>query len=293
MPNIIIKRELVCDDLYTLVTTYRFVPHACGFITSSKDFKNNDYANFHRLYYLVHGKVSYTLNNISHEVDKNASIYLPPNHSIQFTHLSDEEPTALMFIAFRVDNLDKQEEFLQLMLNIFADTVFYDSHGKLYSFYTSIYNEGINEHFGHFSIINNLLNIILINMLRLSGEDSYKNISNAISTKKSNPIISKATHYIHNNIKENIKISELAKDLNISEIYLYKLFKEHLGKSPQQFLNDYRIQKAKEYLVGKYHSIMTISDELGYSSSNHFSKAFKNATGLSPNQWRSQIKNNK
>ena len=98
-----------------------------------------------------------------------------------------------------------------------------------------------------------------------------------------------AIQYINKNISNNIKISDLADAIGISEIYLYKIFMKHAQKSPQQLLLAYRIQLAKNYLRNPGLSIKTISSELGFSNPNHFSTLFKKSTGLSPKEYRNSL----
>ncbi len=291
MLNTFIRQDISPDELFLSLSSYHLLPVAGGAIASYDKPAKDEYAHFHRLYYLVHGSASYVVNNVTYKVSRNCAVYLPPNHNIHIVSDTDNQSlNTLLFIAFKIENSEKSEEFNQVMASVLPNYQLHDKHGILSYPFSTIYNEVTSKNMGYFGITISLLHIIFTTVFRLAESESQDDITRSFPIKKSNPIIVKATNYIYNNVKNNIKISELAKELEISEIYLYKLFKEYLAKSPQQFLNDYRIQAAKDYLVSSYYSIQTISDELGYSSSNHFSKAFKNATGLSPNQWRAQIK---
>lgn len=66
--------------------------------------------------------------------------------------------------------------------------------------------------------------------------------------------------------------------------------KEALGKTPQEFLLNYRMIKAAELLKLTGLSIGDISNAVGYTNQLHFSRAFKNMYGLPPREWRNQNK---
>jgi len=93
-------------------------------------------------------------------------------------------------------------------------------------------------------------------------------------------------NYLEKNIS-NPEITNmfLAKKLGISEVYLRKLFSEHYGISPRQFIIDMRIQKAKSLLTNGTQTITSISEECGFSSLYHFCRAFKEKTGMTPTEY--------
>jgi AraC-like DNA-binding protein len=80
--------------------------------------------------------------------------------------------------------------------------------------------------------------------------------------------------------------AELAWECNISEVYFRKLFTKHFGISPRQFIIDTRIHEAKNLLAEGALSIAAISEQCGFSSPYHFSRAFKQHTGATPTEYR-------
>jgi len=77
-------------------------------------------------------------------------------------------------------------------------------------------------------------------------------------------------------------LSELARAAGINEYKLKKGFKETFGNTVFGYLAETRLELAKNDLLDKKKSVSEIAFELGYSSVQHFSNAFKKKFGVSP-----------
>lgn len=108
------------------------------------------------------------------------------------------------------------------------------------------------------------------------------------SSKMSDYYIREAIHYIEQNFQNNITIQDIADVCGINRSYFGKIFRNSLGRSPQEFLINYRMIKATELLKLTSLSIAEIGSAVGYENQLHFSRAFKNIYGISPRDWRSQ-----
>jgi len=95
---------------------------------------------------------------------------------------------------------------------------------------------------------------------------------------------------IEKNYCKEIKISMFSKKYYFSKEYLSKLFKKKYGFGIYEYALHLRMKRAKELLMGDALQIQEISDRLGYSNNNYFSKAFKNYYGLSPSEFRDKQK---
>ena len=100
--------------------------------------------------------------------------------------------------------------------------------------------------------------------------------------------IHEALTYIEHNFQNEITIEDIAGVCGLNRTYLGKIFKEALGKTPQEFLLNYRMLKAAELLKLTSLSIGDIGLAVGYANQMHFSRAFKNNYGISPREWRYQ-----
>ena len=105
-------------------------------------------------------------------------------------------------------------------------------------------------------------------------------------TSNEDKIVSRTIKYLSQHIESNPSIAEIAKECNVSEVYLRRRFKEGMGISPSEYRDELRLNKAISYLKFGDISVQEISDMLGYSTVSHFIKRFKERFGASPLQYR-------
>lgn len=96
----------------------------------------------------------------------------------------------------------------------------------------------------------------------------------------------KIAEYIQEHYQEDLKVSMMAKQANMSSSYFGTQFKQVFGSSLSNYLTDYRMDRARELLRSTDMSITEVSDHVGYENIYYFSNVFKKNFGLSPNQYR-------
>lgn len=111
--------------------------------------------------------------------------------------------------------------------------------------------------------------------------------SNEIVSK--NPRLNMIVRYIQQNIASNIKVQELCELFYLSNSALYSLFRKELKVSPQVFILR---QKVNHSLFCMHDTSLCLEDlarNAGFSSLQHFSRAFKKNVGQSPARFRRQM----
>lgn len=104
-------------------------------------------------------------------------------------------------------------------------------------------------------------------------------------------MLNKMQQYIFDNYNDDIMLNDIAEYLNLTPKYCSTLFKKLSNYNFKEYLNQYRIEKAQEFL--KENPDMRISDLailVGFNSSNSFIRVFDKYTGITPAQFASKFK---
>ncbi len=89
----------------------------------------------------------------------------------------------------------------------------------------------------------------------------------------------------------NLKIKDIAKLLNIPSRQLSQVINEKLNKNFNQYINEFRINKAKELILeNRNYTLEAIGNESGFKSKSTFFSAFKKHTGKTPNEFKKEVK---
>lgn len=110
--------------------------------------------------------------------------------------------------------------------------------------------------------------------------------------KKYNFYVNKAIRFIRiYYTQERLKCKDIADHVGLSLNYFQKTFKDCTGVTPNNYLLQVRIKRAKQYLEKSSCPISDIADACGFSSNTYFSYVFKQLTGISPSQYRAEFSN--
>lgn len=104
---------------------------------------------------------------------------------------------------------------------------------------------------------------------------------------KFRPVIQKMDSFF----KESPSVAELAQVIGISKEHFSRLFKQHLGISPHEYMLKKKIELAKQLLLKTRMQVKEISYNCGFSEPYYFSRSFSKYTGLSPSDFRAHYKN--
>ena len=94
---------------------------------------------------------------------------------------------------------------------------------------------------------------------------------------------------MHENVYKDIDPEELAMKLGISYSWFRKLFKEYTGLSPAHYIQELKIQQAKDLLATTQRSTKEIAYYLTFDDIPYFTKVFKKYTGYTPQNYRQKF----
>lgn len=95
-----------------------------------------------------------------------------------------------------------------------------------------------------------------------------------------------ATEFINANLSDDLTLAEIAKVVNLSPYHFARAFKRTTGKTPQQYLTERRVRRAKELLAQPNLPLVEISAQVGFKNQSHFTTFFRRYTAMTPKVWR-------
>lgn len=101
--------------------------------------------------------------------------------------------------------------------------------------------------------------------------------------------INAAIQYLCENLGAELNIQTLSTVAGINPLYFSELFKQHHGVTPQRFILQKRIDRARELLAATDLPIAVISQETGFSSQGHLTTTFSRLMEMTPSEFRKRI----
>lgn len=99
--------------------------------------------------------------------------------------------------------------------------------------------------------------------------------------------------YMDDHYQEDLALEDLAEQIGVTKYYLCRLFKGTYESKPFDYLNQIRIQKAKEYLVTQEQlKVKEIGELVGYNDTSYFCSKFRSYEGCSPVEFRKKYNSN-
>ena len=98
-----------------------------------------------------------------------------------------------------------------------------------------------------------------------------------------------AINYIQSNLDKDLKLSEMAKVVGLSQYHFARLFKRSLGISPWRYVLQCRIERSKELLRSHRMAITEVAKATGFSSSSYFTKQFHQIVGVTPKAYQQSL----
>lgn len=107
-------------------------------------------------------------------------------------------------------------------------------------------------------------------------------------TTKNGENARKAMRYISQHFASKLTLEEVAEFVHLNPAYFSTLFKQTVGSSFKEYVTMVRIEESKRLLANTDYALIDIAVATGFEDQSYFSKVFKQYTGLTPKQYRSQ-----
>ena len=95
--------------------------------------------------------------------------------------------------------------------------------------------------------------------------------------------------FIDAHYREDISMQDAAAALRYSDAYFCKLFKQCFKVNFSAYLNEYRVNRARQLMLDPRLNMKDIGAAVGYSDANYFTRVFKRLTGQTPSEYRMAV----
>ncbi len=96
--------------------------------------------------------------------------------------------------------------------------------------------------------------------------------------------------WLQNNMAKTLSTTEMAQQVGMSTRNFSRRFKQAIGKTPLQYLHDFRLKSAQDLLQSSNLSIGDIADRVGYSDPSYFNKLFRREFSVTPREYRATVR---
>jgi AraC family transcriptional regulator len=129
-----------------------------------------------------------------------------------------------------------------------------------------------------------LTQVLIIHLLR--HYCAFQPKRQPIATSLSSHQFQSVLDYIHSSLDQPLHLADLAAVAGISQYHFCRLFKQSIGVAPYQYVLQQRLEKARELLHQRKHTIAEIALLVGCKDQSRFARQFKQRFGVMPGMLR-------
>jgi AraC-like DNA-binding protein len=230
------------------------------------------YHNDFEIYYLTRGNCKYLIDETTYELSEGDIAIVPPGiiHNTDY----DIYEYSRNLLCFPESTLPEN------MVSKISNIHYHKNSNKTQNTIKNIFKSIENEHnypdeFSDKAIKNKIYELAL---LLIRNENTGEK-------QKKSTLVEQAIFFIKTNYMSNIDLKQTAAQCFVSPEHLSRTLKKETGFTFREFLNFYRLKKAKNILeTHPEYRIINVAMSCGFSDSNYFSKLFKQTFKKSPKE---------
>ncbi|MBE7029363.1 MAG: helix-turn-helix domain-containing protein [Clostridia bacterium] len=238
--------------------------------------------NFYQLMYIASGEGNVIIKEDLLNVKKGDVVFIEPN----VKHGVDLNTSNITTYEIKFDILDEEIDAIARTIGV----IHYEEDNKIKNLILKIIDECKELRPYYKKSVENFISQIIIYLTRqksLMEEDEEKML---VSYERHSSLASKIKAYIDFNYSKKVSLIDLADMFLVSQSHLCREFSKNFGLSPIKYLNNLRIEKAKELLSISDYSIGEIAYKVGFNDIHYFSRYFNKQENVSPAKYRKTIR---
>ncbi|MFC3123104.1 helix-turn-helix domain-containing protein [Agaribacter flavus] len=222
---------------------------------------------WHALIYIIDGELNLRTRSAHHNITKSHLVCLPAYQPF----VMELKATHLDMVWFHLDVSEKWNDSVKGR----PDAEFCEYNQQIYHLLSMIYYEpDTSLQIPAFTQLDNYIaKSLQVHQTRSQESQRIWQLQQALEQR---------LHY-------NWTVESMSEIANYSPPHLHRLFQQHFGKSPLQYLIHLRMERAKYLLTQSNWSIEQIGEQVGYSDVFNFSKRFKKSVSIAPGHYRKQF----
>jgi AraC-like DNA-binding protein/quercetin dioxygenase-like cupin family protein len=257
--------------------------------TDRGSMSSNHYHSHYEIYYQMAGERYYFIKDRTYYIKKGDIVFINMYdlHKTIYAGADFYERVLINFKARYIKGFSDDSKDIDLFSVFGKDINVYSLSLPEQGFIEGLLNKMLQENkksligYGSYLKISLIEILIFLNRLSLNPQTRYLEYPSALHKK-----ISEVAKYINNNFFNNITLNDLSQTFHVSPFYLSRTFKEVTGFTFIEYLNSTRIKEAQRLLIKSNLSVTEIGEKVGFESTTHFGRVFKNISNTSPLQYR-------
>ena len=134
--------------------------------------------------------------------------------------------------------------------------------------------------------VDNMLQELIVRILQANALQTYTDSPKALSHSHR---LAYVVEYIREHLDQPLRVDTLSEKACMSESHFYRVFKNELGLSPVDFINDERIKLATTLLQDPQHNIKDVYLACGFENRSYFNRVFKRKKHVSPGEYQAKV----
>lgn len=230
------------------------------------------------LHYIFEGTGDFQCNQQNIRAGKDSLLVINSNE----VHIGISERNKLDAIV-AIFEMDAFSEELANQNIIFQSLIQDDKEIKRLAW--ALYAENEEKKLGYKLAAKGILYELITYLARNYAVESLSE-SESIKRNRNLTRLNLVLQYIEEHFTETISNHELAKLIHLSEDRFNHLFKESMGMSPLNYINEIRLKKAMYLLKQKEYTVSEVAIEVGFKDFNHFGRLFRRYYGCTPSSMK-------